>query len=133
MAGTEVSTLIRSSTVARKNAWTSNAGMMTDGAAHHLGDEELAVAARHMEHRHRDQVADLDVVGEADHAAAGLAVGEEVLLGGHRALREARGAARVEDRGEVVVAEVVDDGGLAVRQRGAGLEDDDALRSRMTT
>ena len=54
--------------------------------------------------------------------AAGLGVGQEVLVAGHRALGEAGRAAGVEDRGRAGRLGVVDDQRVAVGQRGSGHE-----------
>ena len=73
--------------------------------------DQLAVAAGHVEQRHRHQV-DIDGPSERSvvQAAKGvLAVGQEVGVRGHRPLGKAGRAARVEDRREVVAREVLDD------------------------
>jgi hypothetical protein len=87
------------------------------------GDDQLAVAPGDMEQRHRHEVADGLAVLEADHPLARLRIGQEVLVGGHGALREARGAARVEDGGQVLLAEVVDHHRGAVGHVDTRLED----------
>ena len=115
---------MRSSATVRRNAATSKAGSTTVRPPQLDQQEQLAVAAGDVEQRHRHEVAGgrtrrpVDV----DHADRGLDVGEEVLVGGHRALGEAGGPARVEDRGQVAAAEVVDGERLARRaadRRGA--------------
>ncbi len=94
------------------------------GAAGVGGQQQLGVAAGHVEQRHRDQGAQaLSDKSPGKRAAAGLGVGEEVLVAGHGALGEARGAAGVEDRGRAGRAGLLDGERLAVRQRGARHED----------
>ena len=90
------------------------------GAAGVGGQQELGVAAGHVEQRHRDQGAQgVPVKSPGQRPAAGLGVGQEVLVAGHGALGEARGTAGVEDRGRAGRAGVVDRERIAVRQRGA--------------
>ncbi len=86
--------------------------------------DHLAVAAGHVEQRHADQRPQVRALLARRPEAANdvLGVGEEVQVRGHRALGEAGRSARVEDRRQVVLAEVVDDQRLAVRQLGARLE-----------
>ena len=81
--------------------------------------DQLAVAAGHVKQRHGHQRRDVGALGTVDRQATErvLAVGEEVPVRGHRALREARRSARVEDRRKVLRAEIVDRDGLALRQR----------------
>ena len=66
--------------------------------------DQLAVAAGHVEQRHRHSV---EIAGPSERsideaAERVLAVGHEVAVGGHRPLREAGRAARVEDRREIL-------------------------------
>ena len=108
---------MRSSTIAWRNCCTSKAGMITvvppiwivmiswllQPVTWNIGTEM--------------RLRMWSSCGEADDPPARLGVRQEVLVGRHRALREPGRAARVEDRGEVLVAEVVDDDRFAVGKR----------------
>ena len=86
--------------------------------------DQLAVAAGHVEQRHRHERGDRRSLRASGVQAAKrvLAVGQEVAVGGHRALGKAGGAAGVEDRRQVLGGEILARHRLAVRQRRARLE-----------
>ena len=90
--------------------------------------DELAVAAHDVKERQRDQARDPRSLRTIDlkDADGVLAGGGEVAVRGHRTLRKARGAARVEDRREVVGLQILDDEGVAVRQGGIWRKREDA-------
>ena len=108
--------LICSSTAARRNACLERRHDHRRAAELDRRDQ-LGVATGGVKKRNRHQVSHVHAGRESRHPQAGLAVGQEVLVGGHRTLGEAGGAAGVEDRCERLVIRVGGDVRLAVGEQ----------------